>query len=45
MFRSIFNILMQFYGSGYLMPFWISCGGVVVAGAAAVVIKGVCFRV
>lgn len=45
MFRSIFNILMQFYGSTYLVPFWISCGAVVVAGACAVVVKGVCFRV
>lgn len=45
MFGQMFHILMTFYSSTYLVPYWIACGAVVVAGACAVVIKGVCFHV
>lgn len=39
MFRAMFGVCMNFFASSYLLPFWISCGGVVVAGACAVAIK------
>lgn len=45
MFYSMFQQILLFLGNSYLMPFWISCGGAVVAGAAAVVVKGVFGRV
>ena len=45
MFYSMFQQCFRFLASSYLMPFWISCGGVIVAGAAAVAIKGVFHRV
>ena len=45
MFRMMFNQCFSFLSSSYLLPFWISCGGVIVAGAAAVALKGVFHRV
>lgn len=45
MFYSMFQQCFRFLASSYLMPFWISCGGVIVAGAAAVALKGVFHRV
>lgn len=45
MFSSMFQQCFNFIASSYLLPFWISCGGVIVAGAAAVVVKGVFGRV
>lgn len=44
MFQAMFTQCFNFLASSYLLPFWISCGGVVVAGAAAVALKGVFFR-
>ena len=40
MFSAMFSQCFNYFASSYLLPFWISCGGAVVAGAVAVVIKG-----
>ena len=40
MFLNMYNQWFSFLASSYLLPFWISCCGVVVAGASAVVVKG-----
>lgn len=45
MFYAMFQQCFNFLAFSYLLPFWVSCGGVVVAGAAAVVVKGVFSRV
>lgn len=45
MFYQMFTQVMHYLASSYLLPFWISCGGVICAGGAAVVVKGVFGRV
>lgn len=40
MFVSMFRTAVSVVASSYLVPFWIACGGVIIAGACAVVIKG-----
>lgn len=40
MFLNMYNQWFIFLSNSYLLPFWISCGGVIIAGGCAVAIKG-----
>ena len=40
MFLQMFRIGVSVVSAPFLVPFWIACSGAVVAGACAVVIKG-----
>lgn len=39
MFSSIFNIIVSYLSSSYLLPLWYSCTGLVLVGAATVFLK------
>lgn len=40
MFLNMYNQWIVFLSNSYLLPFWIMSGAVVIAGACAVVLKG-----